>query len=349
MEANFYQKYIKYKAKYNDLRRLIGGQVPPTPKTIVSLVGTHNGRIRCLVDSLNLGYDTKAKFKNCAILKLTISQNNFSISLEYNGELSHTENGKTKDKYFVRPVPVHIQRIVETSVLSSNEVVFQPFVTSDNAKLAQVIQSLNLKNADLQNYNYTFYIIRHGDGEHNKAKVDGTKLAKTLSGELEDAKLTLEGVNQATEAGNALVNFILNGSIVDYLFASDLIRTRQTLKKIYDIVKPKSGIKNEKIYIVPCLHELDFKKSNVNPITKQSQNCDAQQFGQAIENKNKCPRTLSKDKYCPDTDGLPNDWTNYFDFYGNGTRTAPGMRKKQCRNTNAFAEMAIMMEMIHKR
>ena len=126
---------------------------------------------------------------------------------------------------------------------------------------------------------------------------------------------------------------------VNYLFASDLIRTRQTLKSIYDIIKTnfQTPMKNEKVYIVPCSHELDFKKTKKSLVDSKKQNCDAQQQILAQENIMAC-KDFSK-TYCAHTDGLYNDWGYYWKFYGNGSRSNPGMKKQQCRNTNVIKQM----------
>jgi len=334
---DFYQKYVKYKMKYSQLNNLVGGNPSniltsniPTSNIpmVTSILVTHNNRIRCLLDALSINSDTNAKFKNCAILKLIITQDSLSISLVYDGQLTQTSSvnkDHNKDKYF--------------SNTDNTGEYFYTYTTGDEKDFTRVLRDLNLDLNDfagLKPVNHTFYIIRHGDGKHNEAKADGTKINKTILGLLEDAKLTGPGKVQAISAGYALLSDLQNTK-VNYLFASDLIRTRQTLKCIYDIIKVKLEMQNEKVYIVPCSHELDFKKTKKSLSEDQTQNCDAQQQILAQENRMSCKDFSKTD--CAHTDGLYNDWGYYWKFYGKGSRSAPGMTKEQCRNTGVIKQM----------
>ena len=325
MDTDFYQKYVKYKMKYNQLSKLFGGD--PTNTTtpmITSILVTHNNRIRCLLDSLNINSGTNAKFKNCAILKLVITQDSLSISLVYEGQLNQTTS-VSKDKYF--------------SNIGNTDEHFHTYTTGYKKEFTQVLQDLNSNESDfagLKPVNHTFYIIRHGDGKHNEAKANGTKINKTVLGLLEDAKLTGPGEVQAINAGHALLRDLQNTK-VNYLFASDLIRTRQTLKFIYDIIKDNLEMQNKKVYIVPCSHELDFKKTKKSLYGNQKQSCDAQQQILAQENRMSCKDFSKTD--CVHTDGLYNDWGYYWKFYGKGSRSAPGTTKQQCRNTSVIKQM----------
>lgn len=51
----------------------------------------------------------------------------------------------------------------------------------------------------------------------------------------------------------------LNNIKFNYIFVSDLARTRQTIQKILNSNSYHNQIK--KIFVLPCSHELDFVKS----------------------------------------------------------------------------------------
>jgi broad specificity phosphatase PhoE len=346
MNTIFYQKYIDTKMKYTRLNKLFGGDPSnitpaptpapapaPTPAPapapvpmVTSILATHNGRIRCLLNSLNINSHTNAKFKNCAVLKLIITQNSLSVKLMHDGELNTSGD---KDKYF--------------STSGTTDEIFHDHTTTNEQEFTQILQKLNMNQndfGDIKKANHTFYIVRHGDGEHNEAKASGTKINKTILGLLTDAKLTEIGKLQAINAGYALLEDLQNTK-VNYLFASDLIRTRQTLKSIYDIIKSKLAMQNEKVYIVPCSHELDFKKTKTSSTDTTKQNCDARQKILAQENIMSC-KDFSK-PYCAHTDGLYNDWGYYWRFYGEGSRSHAGRHKQRCRDTSVIKQMLNIM------
>jgi len=157
--------------------------------------------------------------------------------------------------------------------IEENEIKFNPISNSNILDIG-----LNLKPEDMSDHIYTFYLVRHGDGIHNKAKADGKK--GIFGPNLIDAELTLDGKSQAIEAGNKLKS-LLGHTPIDYLFASDLKRTRQTLEGVLGqgilLSNPKSNV-----IILPCSHELDYKKNS----------CDGNQPNIfSAENKTSCNTT----------------------------------------------------------
>ena len=92
-----------------------------------------------------------------------------------------------------------------------------------------------------------FYMIRHGEGFHNKAKAEGTKWRNF---DLTDARLTDHGKAQAELAGQKLAEDLAEDGYEGRLvaFVSDLRRTHETAA----VVLPQQKI----YYVLPCLFEL---------------------------------------------------------------------------------------------
>lgn len=347
MDDVWEKKYLKYKLKYVELKKLIGAAKYDKSiygQEINSIIVTHNGRLRCLMDLLGIPKDkkNKFKFKNCAILKVTIKADGYSVKLVYSGELAadYTDDssdidesslnlkvgGGKSDKYYV------------TEKKAVNEEIFTPFIKNN-------LSSINLKKEDLNNNTYTFYIIRHGDGLHNKAKDEGKKnLMSTINKTFLDAKLTDKGITQAVNAGKKLKDHLGDISI-DYLFTSDLIRTRQTLESILNqgivLTEPKANVK-----ILPCSHELNYS----------SKGCDGNQgIGNIISAENSVSCKFNKNivcnsndlSYCSsikfsqnNTEGrLCLDWTFYNLFYNNKQRQNMSLSTDRfnCRNISMLS------------
>ncbi len=327
MENIWEKKYLKYKLKYINLKNLIGAAKydsnidPNTSQQINSIIVTHNGRLRCLMDLLGYTGSAENKFKNCAILKIVIdgTKCEYSVDLIYSGELassSKKQNGGGKsDKYYVTKQETRGEKEVNFICKTEN------------------IEKLKLTKDDVGNNTFTFYIIRHGDGEHNKAKEEGHKVWSTLfTNKILDAKLTPNGIDQATIAGKSLKTQ-LDGEKIDYLFTSDLIRTRQTLESVINqeiiLSKPES-----KVIILPCSHELDY-----NP-----EGCDGNKSVVSVENSVSCKLEKdNKEYYCSKIkygNSIINlDWDFYKLFYNYKQKAYMSSSKDRfnCRNTSMLS------------
>ena len=301
-------KYIKYKTKYLDFIKQYAGVppqqtiVPPLQQTIVPLqqpivmvICTHSARLRCLLNSLDIPLAINCRFKNCAILKFEIDTTSITISLVYEGEVEG-EDGK---KYYVIRNP------------NRNEEQFN-MLTS---KTDKPYNSLHIKREDIGEVKYVIYAMRHGDGEHNAAIISGEKTKLVLLGKLKDAKLTQKGIQQATTAGcNLLLILYSQKQTPKYYLASDLYRTRQTLRSAFP------GI--TEIIVLPCSHELNFK-NNV---------CDGHQYYTPQENISSCN---SKDKrtIVDPLNKCEANWVFYDNFY-----YSPIFRRRQhCRDTSMIS------------
>jgi broad specificity phosphatase PhoE len=323
---NYYSKYIKYKNKYLELKNIINNQ-KGNGETINCALVAHNGRIKCLLTSLGIpikkfinekNKEYEMRFKNCAIILLKITSQKIEISLIYDGEIN-----KIKKDYFYY--------VKDTTNMEKNEIKFENFVLQ-NEKYSEGLRKLNLKPDDINDNTINFYMVRHGEGEHNVASLS----EKLVSNKILDASLTDIGKTQALNASAKL-----NTIKFDYCFVSDLRRTRQTIEGILENNDYLEQI--TQIYVLPCSHELDFKSSG---------NCDGAQLFSMIEKENqmKCePETdscrIDDEKVCcivkikSKAIGkiIPLNWTYYRQFYAGGTRKRPGNSRLHCRDTNMIS------------
>ena len=316
----------------------------------VSIICTHNNRMQCLLDKLghelnkniqneNIQNETikkekkKIRFQNCAILRFVISPKGTSVNLVYNGELDPNE-GPGKRPYYVNRLPSQ-ESLTSLSGFENwiafKEVQFTSFVgvTSE----------------------HIFYVVRHGQATHNLKK-----FGVSVTGGMEsDTNLTGLGIEQAGRAGEYLAELI-KGDCQDgcdlTLFASDLVRSRQTIRtmldKIYDEYKKTFGtyakdtkgyslnIPN-KIVVLPCASEIDTVGDGTG-------NCDSANIfgGLARENYPNCTKSdIEKSKpNCNSIDGITVDWSFYLTFYGGFTRGdfRFNSKRQHCRDTNMLLQ-----------
>ena len=393
--------------------------ITETKKKVVSLILTHQARIRCLLDMIIKGYQNEKKegitekinnnkfvigmknsintlytntlnkirkedyaphlysykketeeeekrFKNCSFLRLCLNKKTgICIQLVYEGELDPGEGkggriyyitGKEDDKKQIGGVvDVNKSDVVKDKIknnfvsantlykkkegntdAATNEIIEEIF-TNINSGLNRLKLSNNIfKDVD----EYVFYIGRHGQAEHN------LKFATHLK---TDTDVTQLGKDQAFRAGQNLSSVLKNNNEnISYVFASDLIRTRQTIE---NILKGMNMNKNEnetyfprEIIILPCSHELKYNSKGA---------CDKKpsSFSFKIgtkENDPKCSKTthcLDNNITNPESDcnrikmtiensqdkiirKIPLNWDFYFEKNGNK------MRKMDCSKTN---------------
>jgi hypothetical protein len=271
-----------------------------------------------------------ASFKNAAIIRLVITKESVKASLVVSGIIDAKEN-KSKYTYFVRPDEMG------KSDTAYTEVPFQDYSTPNNFH-------------DVGDDTYVFYLVRHGQAEHNVLKGIG----KAFS--YKDTSLTSAGKEQATDSGIKLTSEIIKNSreykYPDFLFASDLKRTRQTLLQIMKGMpsfKEKLGTKRD-IIILPCAHELRYKYD------PESATCDAKQGTMGLpwtktpnENISTCTRDTCSTPGTIKQITYNNDWNSYYDFYSNHTRaTRPFFKScltcpkepagKKCRDTDMITQ-----------
>lgn len=292
-----------------------------------SIIVTHQARLRCFLKSYL--DNTVHRFQNGAVLKMTLDKSGTEIELIYNGEIDEKKPGYT---YYVTP----------DSKLPYGAVY-----------KVQTFPKINIKNAawPTSKYQdrYVFYLIRHGQALHNVASGLKKKLGSVLGDK--DTALTAVGIQQAINSGKSMSGVIHK---IDYIFSSDLRRTRQTLVKFLEGLRVQV---TGEIIVLPCAHELSYVKGK---------SCDGNQGPTAAENKMTCaPNHVYIDNHykletaeCLGTnprvdyyrDEMGNkvghqtmmydrrtDWDYYTNFY-NGTRSNPSQGKRHCRNTDFVSE-----------
>jgi len=372
--TDYKQKYIKYKTKYLELSRQIGGINPKTDDKT----------------------DNEIRFQNCAIFRLRLRENIelATIDLIYSGEITkksdirnyyvsplnfnnETQQYSIHDEIKTRINPEYIRQNTDDENISITNYIIcthntrlrcfikkyfgktilpdneqEPYYNNETKnRIIFVTRTCEKKllfdpKIILKNGNIDIYIVRHGEGVHN---------ASILGKINNDALLTEEGERMATEAGEVLKVYIdthfkkygTYGKIryFDGLFASKLQRTRQTLSFLLGAFRIKD--EDKKFIIIPCSHELQkFTESG---------ECDEYNKGIPVplENRSNCicglgdnmfcikTTTIDKQKteFCINNFGYENDWEHYNKFYSIGNNKEDSLH---CRNTN-FIEQIILI------
>jgi hypothetical protein len=257
--TNYFEKYLKYKNKYIELKKLSGGT--PNTKHMI-FVATHSYRLQCILNSMRIHSNKKdidiKRFKNCAVVRVFRNGNNTQVQLIFEG--------------------------IYDGLIDPNDITH--FEQTDRNKVLFTIDNTYF----LIPKNVEIYFIRHGEGIHNTTPHDERDINARL---LIDAKLTKSGKQQALKAGNYLneyLNEYLNGRQIDnqyYFCASDLHRTHETIGYIKHVLNNnKKGNGETPIYIISCIHEID-SKSNI-------ENCDLTGNSEpSVQNISKCIHNLN--------------------------------------------------------
>ncbi len=339
---SYEEKYLKYKQKYLSLKgslkiNLKGGVQPLIQNSNNVLLVSHNGRMRCFIDSLKnieddltdkpvdnimkykLGTsgEKEIRFMNGAVLKVSLFKNSDlgTIELFYQGNVNNRKPGL----YFTE---------VGDSV--KGDITFGKYTFN-------YVQSFGINQLT---YDVNFYIVRHGEGTHNLK--DKLKSVKFITRTGTDPKLTTDGENQANGAG---LKFLNSGIKFNKIFVSRLERTKQTA---YLILKSSNNLTNQTVLtVLPCSHELLYSKSG---------NCDKSNAMMPVapENVSNCEHTNKTytqctecctftmtyfDKNKADTNDImiKVDWNGYNKFYYEN--------KGQCRDTNFIIEALKLISM----
>ena len=309
---------------------------------VVSLICSHNSRIQCLLDKFSSEKRTKKiRFQNCAVLRMSIKTSNCSVTLVYSGELSPEEKEK-----------VSIKRPYYAIGVKSGYEFFTPFEFKPN-KLGLTIP---------KDKEYVFYIVRHGQAEHN---VKNSMGFSSTMGMKYDTNLTEDGKKQAVNAAIKLGDILTEygDDKIDVFFSSDLVRSRQTIQTIQTMLSELTPPLTEnptpielsdsesslspspiplpnKMIVLPCASE-------VETVGDGTGNCDSANAigGIARENYPNCTKYgIDKlDSPCTSIDNFTFDWEFYLGFYNDLTRRDymnPMNRfktRKHCRDTNMIS------------
>jgi broad specificity phosphatase PhoE len=294
---------------------------------------THNTALRCFVSKIimenGLPYAKLPRFKNCAIIRvsLNLETKSFSLELVYDGELSQDEidGGKLSPN---RPYYTKEQRITALGGVSDNYIVFYPIqgtIEDDN-------KHLNLLPSDLDDlskkYNVkevNIYEVRHGEGEHN----DVSNFMSATLHMKKDTSITSEGVIQAMNSAKALKN-ILGDNKIHTMYSSDLKRTRETSSPFFDILVDPL-IEKREIVVLPCSEEL----SNFG------ENCyekSAKSIKIVRENYPDCRPETCKSFKTMRNYTIKINWSFYSAFYRNKMRGKTNLTDSpNCKDTTAVA------------
>jgi broad specificity phosphatase PhoE len=333
---------------------------------IVSLIFSHNSRMQCFIERFKKESmkSEKIRFKNGAIIKLVVENNKITPSLVYEGELDEKETKKIvkKGAYYTKNKNTFNKNITNLSTKVNSDKELQKYVSNKKIILSERFKKFSDyfgdKDLSILQYltkektiefdsskTYEFYIIRHGQGIHNGVGA----FTKAKDPKYKDATLTDEGKKQAQRSGEKL-NTILGSDKVNYLFATDLRRTRETLVEVLGKLNNKPNPENTKIIILPCSHEISVEKDKILNLKfiKVNRSCDALEAWStskaAGENFPVCTKTRINNKNnnneCVKKGGYSIDWSYYLAFYNNSmrgdyTRTSARLH---CRNTNMIIE-----------
>jgi len=267
--------------------------------------------------------ENEIRMKNCAILRFVINKVGIDIKMVYGGELDPKETDKAGRDYYIAEGE-------KSSNSVTGEIIFE--------QKQYPLNKLKLTNDDLFDLEYVFYIIRHGQGIHNLPYATHMVI---------DTDVTPLGKQQAINGGKRLYELMKQyGDVqLNNTFASDLVRTRQTIVGLYQGIRSMdSNFKfPQTIILLPCSHELKYSKKG---------NCDKESSFFKIgtrENDPKCSNTavLPQNKISNTTSecyqvGFGNekfmlDWSKYMMYNKNQ------MRKMDCSVTNMIK---IAMEII---
>lgn len=323
--------------------------MPDTQKT--SILVSHQARIKCYLNKFKSQFPEGKinRFMNGCILKLTrevetsreaiLSRNDNAwietIELVHDGEI-----GEKKPDYIYYSTDGSES---PTDVKGQYKIIQFPILKRPLSEKETIKHN--------PNKTYVFYIIRHGQAEHNVKEEWGT--SKQLSSKNRDTSLTINGDSsgqkQAQRAGQSLYNLLNKNNDNNNksfpsshdvtLFVSDLKRTRQTLQNIIygiTITSPDIGLDSQiNVNVLPCSHELAYNKNG---------DCDGVKSIFAVspvENTMDC--TICGESICEDNPlcnkltlgniNIKFNWDKYKTFY-QGTRTNPGKQRKHCKDTN---------------
>ena len=286
------------------------------------LLVTHNNIIQCFIEKLRPSAQ-KIRFKNCAILclSLDLETKQFKIELVFNGLLSDEETNKISiDK------PYYVKEVFSPNSLGYNEgdILFEPII--GNISLLNILPEdlANLRNKTEKNM-IKFYIVRHGQAEHNVSKIRVN---------MYDTSVTNIGRDQAITSAKVLKKILdRNDETINIVFASDLARTRQTALPFFNIM-----FLEPKIIIDPCSNELSTNGDGTGNCYEKN----AKIIVKALENFPNCtPETCRSIKTMSGAK-IAIDWSLYRAFYSskkNNVRSYSEELKDRpnCKDTNMIA------------
>jgi broad specificity phosphatase PhoE len=317
------------------------------------LLATHNNILQCTIDKLipRKG-GPKIRFKNCAILCLTIDLDTtkivqktgitdlgsykFKLELVYNGLLSEKESEQVSEDEKLYYVKEDINDEKYKTFIPITD-----FITEDKILNLLPEDISTLKNK-LEADAIRFYIVRHGQAEHNEKNF----FSRSRWGAKIDTSVTQLGQQQATQAASEFENILGPNQHIDIVFASDLQRTRQTLLPFFEL---PNVILEKTIIIDPCANELGLNGDGT---------------GNCWEKTASSWKKLSRENYpdctpktCPvikslTGDNITIDWRLYSLFYKRYKKNIRGYPDSRdypnCANTNMISMAVFYLLNLYK-
>ena len=220
---------------------------------VVSIIATHQGRIRCIVQAASRKPNEIHRFMNSAVIKMTIDGTSRKGTMELVHDGDYKSNHKGKRYYTEKTAPEAREMTIQFPLDASTDTraLYDNLITSN----------------DIGPRKYIFFILRHGEASHNKMK-GLTKFMQSVRGK-RDTELTdtgeIQAANVAVELSKNLTLFKEFRS-AKYLFSSDLQRAMKTLAIVVGTANSLDQQGNDEqaaktINILPCAHELNYVAS----------------------------------------------------------------------------------------
>ena len=238
-DHKYYKKYIKYKNKYLQYKRILHGGTPQQlpsqpsqPPLSVIVLASHQNAIGEFLSVLVEGFtETRKKIKNCACLEIAKVDGIVRVRMVHQGELDPKDKKKEEDYFTIKEF---------------------------NSKNYQFKNEHESKIGD----NVKILLVRHGNGPHNAHPGIMGGIVKISDGETyTDPLLTSLGISQAERASHLIINTIRSyrRQCTIHLCSSRLRRAIQTAAIIgYNI--SRSNIPNVsmvlKVIIIPGVEEV---------------------------------------------------------------------------------------------
>ncbi len=291
-DHKYYKKYIKYKNKYLQYKRILYGgisqpqpspspsqpsqpqpQLSSQPPLSVIILASHQNTMGEFLSILVTNFTkTRKKFKNCACLEIAKVSGIVRVSMVYEGELDPKDNKKDPKLYFT---PVEF-----------NNRNYQ-FKNEHNSKIG-----VNVNIDD----NVKILLVRHGNGPHNAhTGLEGAIVKSKDEETYTDPLLTQLGIEQAERASTSIIKTITSykRQCTIKLCSSRLRRAIQTAGIIgYHISKSQiQGVSMVlRVIIIPGVEEIvDSKGNTENTIFS---------IGLNPENRSICPIGSNMPKNC---------------------------------------------------
>jgi phosphohistidine phosphatase SixA len=283
-DNKYYKKYIKYKNKYLQYKRILyGGTQPPQPQPSqppqpqpsqsplsVIILASHQNTMGEFLSILVTNFTkTRKKFKNCACLEIAKVDDIVRVSMVHEGELDQQDKKKDPKLYFT------IEEFNEQNYKFKKE--YPPNIDvniGDNVKIL---------------------LVRHGNGPHNAhTGLEGAIVKLKDEETYTDSLLTLLGINQAERASISIIKKIRTyGKCTIKLCSSRLRRAIQTAGIIgYHLSIPQiQNVSMElRVIIIPGVEEIVDSKGNTEKKILS--------IGLNPENRSICPIGSNMPKNC---------------------------------------------------